>query len=459
MWDTPQQAILPSEPVSYYVATVGNDTAGDGSFARPFATLGRALRETEHGKIRRVIVRGGVYSLTATVELKAAESGVTLRAATGEKPVLDGGPAHLANLVTLNGATDVTVQGFTFENTEPNRSSAAVTLMHTRSSGIAGNRFINNDRGVLLVASDRNVIAGNSFWRSVRAGINAGARSDRNVITNNVVEGTTFFGTGTGSAGIWITGGSYNTISHNEIRDTAGSGIALSNWDRWDPSNVNVGNTVSYNAVMNADSSPAVSDSGGIYIDNRSGADMRTAVDHNLVVLNRTPPTGVDVGIYLDDFTSGVTVTANIIRNGNFAFHVHGGRRNTIRNNIFDLGGRSAPNIGAGLVQSEPGGPVPEMIGNTISGNIIYSTAHTPWNAFVIYGGKAEISGNLYYNVNGQPLRAGSVALDARAHWGNPRFTDAAGGDFTLLPGSAAAAVGFRPISQRDVGLTGGSPQ
>ena len=79
-----------------FVAPGGDDKTGDGSAARPFATIGRALAAVL-GKAERVILlKGGRYMLSEGVKIEAADSGeadapLVIAAAPGETPVLDGG--------------------------------------------------------------------------------------------------------------------------------------------------------------------------------------------------------------------------------------------------------------------------------------------------------------------------------------------------------------------------------
>jgi hypothetical protein len=75
-----------------YVAKNGSDS-GDGSKARPLASLERARDEARKRGGGTVFVRAGVYELPATLKLEAADSGTTWRAYPGEKVTLSGGVA------------------------------------------------------------------------------------------------------------------------------------------------------------------------------------------------------------------------------------------------------------------------------------------------------------------------------------------------------------------------------
>lgn len=77
-----------------YLATTGNDETGDGSRARPVATLARAISLTGTIKEsrRRIVAGNGTY-LDTSVTLEAADSGLEIVAAKGATPVFYGGTA------------------------------------------------------------------------------------------------------------------------------------------------------------------------------------------------------------------------------------------------------------------------------------------------------------------------------------------------------------------------------
>src|SRR5689334_20537758 len=79
---------------TWNVAAGGSD-AGDGTAARPFATLARArdaLRGRAKGEAGTVVMHSGTYVLTEPLELDAADSGTTWRAVENEEVRLSGGP-------------------------------------------------------------------------------------------------------------------------------------------------------------------------------------------------------------------------------------------------------------------------------------------------------------------------------------------------------------------------------
>jgi hypothetical protein len=76
-----------------HVSPTGDD-GNSGAEARPFATLARARDEIRHGPIKRpitVIIHGGTYRQTATLELDARDSESQWQAAAGQQVRIDGG--------------------------------------------------------------------------------------------------------------------------------------------------------------------------------------------------------------------------------------------------------------------------------------------------------------------------------------------------------------------------------
>jgi parallel beta-helix repeat protein len=442
----------------------GNDSSGNGSVADPFATLGQAQEAMEGSSIHTTYVEGGTYNLTSSLNLGSADDGMSFIAAPGQTPVLNGGQSGLTNLITVNGANNVTLQGLTFENTiSPGYSDGALALYNSTGDNIVGNLFNNNNvEGLLLDGASNNVISGNEIENSGTAGIYVMNGSNYNTIDSNMISGTTLMGTGGSSAGIFLTSGIGNAITHNAISNTAGTAIEINTWMPGAPDSYNVSDTVAYNSIINANSATSgwvgeggSEDTGAIYLNSTSGNNMNINIDNNYIDTLTDNSSGLDVGIYLDGWTSGVTISNNIDVGGNLSFLIHGGANDTLTNNVFDVGSNTNSSYGAGLLQSNPSSyglnaPV-AMTNDTVSGNIVYSTADGTANAYVVYGGTANVSGNLYYNTNGQPIN--TDGLDSNPSTGNPQFANPSGGNFALGSGSAASAMGFQTINQSTIGL------
>lgn len=78
-----------SAQVEVHVSVSGDDAAGTGNAEQPFATLQRAADAVQGADSATVWVHGGIYRLTAPVNVKG-QSKVTYRAFGGETPVLSG---------------------------------------------------------------------------------------------------------------------------------------------------------------------------------------------------------------------------------------------------------------------------------------------------------------------------------------------------------------------------------
>lgn len=70
----------------FHVAPGGND-ANPGGPDAPFASLPHAVSAARGADAATIVVHDGTYSLEAPLELTAADSGLTIRAAEAEKPI------------------------------------------------------------------------------------------------------------------------------------------------------------------------------------------------------------------------------------------------------------------------------------------------------------------------------------------------------------------------------------
>jgi parallel beta-helix repeat protein len=104
---------------TFYVATNGQDT-NPGTLAAPFATLQHAAGQAQAGDT--ILARGGVYTalLTPTHSGTADAGPITFASYPGETAAIDGTGLPIPNgqngLITLNGVSDVIVQGFEIRN-------------------------------------------------------------------------------------------------------------------------------------------------------------------------------------------------------------------------------------------------------------------------------------------------------------------------------------------------------
>ena len=406
---------------------------------------------------KAVYLRGGTYTLGAALSLTSADNGLTLAGYPGEVAVIDGnsGPN---NLIVLDGCTGATIQSVQMQRIKRTPSGAdfnSILLLRNGANNnkVLGCRITAGDVGMLLVGSSYNQVAGCVFdtWRI--AGVEFKDLADHNTFDSNSCDGTgsTNDNNETSGGAFYGHGVNYNTISHNLIQECPGTGISIANFDG--PAQpiytINVGNVVSYNRILNCGKLGA--DTGSIYTVGRAQVDTKMIIEYNYVdgARNLTTANQHILGIYIDDEANGVTVRNNIMRNvQDNCMQYHGGRDNIVYNNIFDMGSGDCT---ATLFQGKTYAPSTEtMTNNVLRNNIMYSTGSNPTVIKDFDGGGKVIQNNLYYCTTGASMANNQ---DASPVYGNPRFTNAAGGDYSLLSGSAASNISFTAIDQSLIGL------
>ena len=263
-------------------------------------------------------------------------------------------------------------------------------------------------------------------------------------------------------AGVYVTTGSHNLISHNTITDMPRYGITLKSNG---PSAASHHNIVEYNRLLRTNLETW--EAGAIETLGRDKEDSGNVIRHNLILDSvglktsssgqiLTPSGGA--GIMLDDYSSGTQVYGNIVaRTGSFGLTLNSGRNNLFENNIFVDGEVDQIHfIGQGIAA-----------GNKFNGNIVYY--HTgalyhisPWSE----GFLTECDRNLYWKAGEN--RSGSqdyitpqgslsewqkAGYDRNSIAADPLFVDIANDDYSLLPESPAFKLGFKPIDVSKMGV------
>ncbi|PWC48077.1 hypothetical protein TSA6c_02185 [Azospirillum sp. TSA6c] len=365
--------------------------------------------------------------------------------------------ARLGTLLSLNGASGVTLQGLTFADTSWDGS--ALTLTNASGNSIAGNRFVNVGTGMTLTGSSANAIEANRMEHLGAGGIKVTYGSNGNRISANSMDGI-------GEvlkdvAGIQLYGTSGTLISGNDIRNSARYGISIKNWDG---ATVNTDTVVEYNRLYNTMTETA--DGGAIEMLGRSNVDTRTTIrgnDIRNVGGLATDGSGwldrqKSFGIYLDDMANGVTVQDNFIQNTGWAsVFIHGGDSNTVTNNFATLSNPRERFIRLEWVPSA--GTIGLLSNNRVTGNVISSSTGTDYWEFWTPG-SYTVSGNLVQGIRG--LNGGDTVSSGL-------FANPAAGDFRLGSGAASALgihdldwgrMGFAPLTVPGIpspGTGGGS--
>lgn len=149
-----------------------------------------------------------------TVVFGPEDSGITLTAAPGESPVLDGatlagtGPTSIDAITLEDGVTEVTIEGLTIQNYKGdsggNDRSSAITTWNVETSGITvrNNNLLDN------------------FWNGILVGSNGGEIHEKWVVEDNVVDGHGF-------VGIELTNCDHCEIHGNDVDNSGFAGIVL----------------------------------------------------------------------------------------------------------------------------------------------------------------------------------------------------------------------------------------
>jgi parallel beta-helix repeat protein len=250
------------------------------------------------------------------------------------------------------------------------------------------------------------------------------------------------------AVGIWIGHSPDNLIAHNEIFDTFYSGISVG-WTWGYETSLNRGNVVEFNRVhyigKRADGDgPILSDMGGVYVlGGREGTVVRNNIFHDIDAIKYG-----GWGIYLDEGCSEVLIENNLTHHTKYGgFHLHYGRENVIRNNIFALG------VEQQVMRSRE----EEHLSLTFENNVVY------WSEGQLTKGgpkNVKFNKNLYGPIAAEKFMAGVWNLeqwraegqDKETIFADPQFVDPAKGDFSYPPTSPAAEV-LKPFDLSTAGV------
>jgi hypothetical protein len=219
---------------------------------------------------------------------------------------------------------------------------------------------------------------------------------------------------------------------------------------------------------------------GAVYL---LGVQPGTAVRGNLIHDVRGSKYG-GWAIYPDEGSSHLVIEDNVCHDcTSQLFHLHFGRENAVRNNVWAFAGEGLVAISRGNDCDWPNkccvpdGRVTNAV--TFERNVVV-TDGTP----VFLGGMDDESGNLeaatfvsdlnlFFDVKGRPIRSANgghliakegyrrffewdewlaLGYDRHSVVADPRCRDLEGRHFTLASDSPAFALGFRPIDTSDVG-------
>lgn len=273
-------------------------------------------------------------------------------------------------------------------------------------------------------------------------GVKISANGAHKIINCHIYDGGLVFHS---AVGIWIEGSSDNYIAHNQIHDFYHSGISVG-WTWGYEQSAAKGNIIEFNHIhhigLRSDGDqPLLNDKGGIYtLGVQPGTVIKSNIIHDIQAFNYGA-----WGIYMDEGSSFILVENNIVyRTRDGSFHLHYGKENIIRNNIFAFGT---------IAQIRRSRQEPHL-SFTFEHNIVYWSEGT-----LLFGEWADsnflFDYNLYWQAGGKDIRFGDLSWnewqtkgkDQNSMIADPLFIAPEQGDFRLNPNSPAFQLGFQPIS------------
>jgi parallel beta-helix repeat protein len=378
---------------------------------------------------------------------------------TGAGAVASGGNT---SLFSINGASNVTIQGLTLTNVASTASASwgatpAIYLQNASGGTITGDTFTNDAEGVYLASGTHNNTIKNSTFSNIWAeAVDLSPMSTQNIVTNNSItnSGEVFRDTGA----IQMVESSGNLITHNLIQNVPRFGIEEQSYDSTIPSG---NNTIEYNEILN--SGQQTPDTGAIYL--FAGQDPSALGD--TIAYNDIANTGglgttgtgfvpgqtMSWGIYLDNGVNNAQVYGNLVSGTeDGGVIIHGGNNNNIYNNVLvnntefgiefletttPMTGDSVHNnvveeptdTGSEILSLNPAFVTPSLIYNNI---YLSPTGFTPWIADNSFAGWQSEGGD-----------AGSRVVTSAG------FVNAAANNYAFIAGSPALADGIPqlPIS------------
>jgi hypothetical protein len=382
---------LPTALVSpaFFVSPSGNDRNGGLSPASPFQSLTKAQAAMQSGSVKTAYLMGGTYAMQNALTLTGADSGESWLGYPGQTAVLNGQNLVQTGIAITWGTNNVTIRWLTIEN----YLGSGIDAQHSSGDLIDSNTILS----IGAPDTGHGAIYGHFAFSNSQ-------------VTHNIIQNC-------GGPGISIAGGSAAEIN----------------------SNLNI----SYNLVYNTNA--AISDSGAIYILDRGHVSTGQIVSNNIIA-NFGGINALSKAIYLDDETSNVLVSQNIIYGqGQYGFQIHGGNNDVFSWNIFDIS--EAQKLALYQDDASSGFPNYGMANNAFQNNIVYSAAAAPaslWDYLASVPVAAPaVASNIYHATNGQNLNVGPIT-DRSPLLINPLFIDAAAANYGFQAGAPPLTSGFQ---------------
>jgi hypothetical protein len=405
-----------SKAPAYFVATNGNDS-NPGTLTQPFATLGQAQLAMQGSSIKMTYVRAGTY-LPAAVSSSGCMAGDGSGSSI-ELSYRDNGetwsyyPSDGYNTAILNG-----------QSTQGNSGGQGGNGTGCGFSGY-------NVADIKIIGIQFENYRYSAFQIDIGTGI---------IFTDNIVHDIKSASWGAGAVSMVCSPGA--VVTNNYMYNLAYSGPYL--LGRSDCPGAITNDLVSGNVIENSCTWPSVAgfgndqnggDCGAIYFD-----DEETPKSTNIQVVNNylrdenlassgQGDNGVNgrngccaIGVYLDDETSNVSITGNVIGGTQSAcVQMNDANDNVITGNICDMTSTTYQSI----VVYTPGHRHYEMTGNVFTNNIVISASTGASQGYYASGpapNPMTIANNAYYNFVGTTITTtgGPAGSDSNPVYENP---------------------------------------
>lgn len=338
---------------------------------------------------------------------------------------------------------------------------SAITFNVTKFCKFENNVVRNTGSYALEVIGDGNKITKNEIYDTGSGGIitRSYGKEPNEITFNHIHDCGKEFVSG---VGINVDDGG-GQIAHNLIHNINQSGIYGRHWrrDTLPEQRLNQAQPLVIELNEIHDVMQRINDGAGIFI-----RDSNIIIRNNLIYNVHSPGNGTPGwGIYLGCETRYCQVLNNIVYNIKEGMHVwYSSRHNRIENNIF-----ANSDVRQIYYQAPRERP---LIDNHFVRNIVYNSKPDA-AIFSVEGDHtlpAESDYNLIYqtgkDVTPVIRNSGGEKINSYATWvehgyeknsivADPMFKDPANNDYTLLPGSPALKLGFKPIDMSTVGLRG----
>ena len=202
---------------TYYVATAGDDSGGDGSIGNPWATITHGLDSVPDGST--ILVRPGLYE--GRIRIRGTfTQGVTVRSEVPYKAILQHNDRVITAYIHPNGVQGITIEGFEIRHDGPGAGALVIHIDGDGNGSVSDITLRNNimhdsyNNDILKInnASHNILVEGNMFYNQT----GSDEHIDLNSVANIVVQDNVFFNDFGGSG----RSNANNTSSYIVIKDS-----------------------------------------------------------------------------------------------------------------------------------------------------------------------------------------------------------------------------------------------